>query len=77
VIGQTISHYKILDKLGERGMSVIYKAADTKLMRNIAIKIPRAASTARWRWPQGFERQAIAIAALDHPNMAGIRNRRV
>lgn len=72
MIGKTISHYKILEKLGEGGMGVVYKAEDTKLKRKVAIKfLPRYISSNKEE-RQRFEIEAQAAAALNHSNIATV-----
>lgn len=72
MIGTTILHYKILAKLGEGGMGVVYKAEDTKLKREVAIKfLPRFIS-ANEEERKRFENEAQTAASLNHPNIAHI-----
>jgi serine/threonine protein kinase len=61
MIGKIISHYKILEKIGEGGMGIVYKAQDTKLSRFVSLKILPAHPTASVEEIARFEQEAIAI----------------
>ncbi|MBI1804714.1 MAG: protein kinase [Ignavibacteria bacterium] len=72
MIGQTISHYKILEKLGEGGMGVVYKAKDIKLDRPVAIKFLPSHLSASEENKARFMQEARATAALNHPNILNV-----
>jgi serine/threonine protein kinase/Tol biopolymer transport system component len=67
-----IAHYRIVSKLGEGGMGAVYRATDTKLGRDVAIKVLPAAFADDSARMQRFEREAQVLASLNHPNIAAI-----
>ena len=75
LIGRTIGRYKILEQLGRGGMAVVYKARDTHLERDVAIKIIRSKAFPEEQLDyilERFEREAKALARLNHPNLVSV-----
>ena len=72
MVGTTISHYKVIEKIGQGGMGEVYRAEDTNLTRDVAIKVLPEQFTKDPQRLARFEREAKLLASLNHPNIAAI-----
>ena len=72
MVGRTISHYRIVEKLGEGGMGVVYKAEDTKLHRTVALKFLRPDAVENREPKARFLTESEAAAALTHSNICAV-----
>src|SRR3990170_5046043 len=69
---QSIAHYRILEKIGQGGMGEVYRASDTKLHRDVAIKVRPEVFASDPERMLRFSREAQVLASLNHPNIAAI-----
>src|SRR5687767_10861247 len=69
---ESLAHYRIVEQIGEGGMGVVYRALDTRLNRAVAIKVLRTEVATNADRLARFRREALLLAALNHPNVAGI-----
>jgi len=70
LVGRTLGHYRIVDKIGEGGMGVVYRAHDERLDRDVAVKVLPEEVAGVQDWLERFEREAKLLASLNHPNIA-------
>ncbi len=73
MVGKTISHYKVLEKIGEGGMGEVYLAEDSRLDRKVAFKILPQHLSDRAELRERFEREARAVSSLNHPHICTLK----
>jgi serine/threonine-protein kinase len=71
-IGQTLGHYRILERIGQGGMGVVYRARDERLDRDVALKVLPAGALAGESARRLFRKEGLALAKLNHPNIAAV-----
>src|SRR5215469_18309017 len=74
LIGQTISHYRILEKIGAGGMGEVYRAYDERLERDVALKVLRPGMLNGEPARKRFRKEALALSKLNHPNIATVHD---
>src|SRR5215469_5360562 len=72
LIGRTISHYRIVEKIGAGGMGVVYRARDEDLARDVALKFLPIGVLSDEAARERFRKEALALAKINHPNVATI-----
>ena len=74
MIGQTLGHYRIVEKIGEGGMGVVYRAHDERLERHVAVKVLPEGTLADEASHNKFRQEALALSKLNHPNVATVHD---
>jgi serine/threonine protein kinase len=74
MIGRTLSHYRILERIGAGGMGVVFRAHDERLERDVALKILPAGLLADEAARKRFRKEALALSRLNHPNIATVHD---
>jgi eukaryotic-like serine/threonine-protein kinase len=74
MVGQTLSHYRILEQIGAGGMGVVYRAHDERLQRDVAIKVLPIGTLADESARRRFRKEALTLSRLSHPNIATVHD---
>ena len=74
MIGQTLGHYRIIEKIGAGGMGIVYRARDERLDRDVALKVLPAGTLADETARKRFRKEALALSQLNHPNIATVHD---
>ena len=72
MIGQTLGHYRVIEEIGSGGMGVVYRALDTRLDRDVALKVVRPGALYDASARERFRKEALLLSRLCHPNIAQV-----